>query len=171
MLVIGKVRELFGDARQTLLTRDVIKHLRDDENLPFADVNPYSLAALLRPHGIRSKSVRAGADEGKGYQREQFADVFARYLPHDPPKSADTPDTPDTSPSQSQNPVADGTPGPDTPDTPPTHENPDKQGDVSSVAGVSDDLGGVRESTNGGDPDLADLSLDELREHFTGEAS
>jgi len=38
------------------------------------------LASTLKPYGIHSKSVRIGEDNAKGYEIEQFADAFSRYI-------------------------------------------------------------------------------------------
>lgn len=39
------------------------------------------LAKLLKPYGIRSKTVRVGTGTAKGYQHDQFLDAWARYVP------------------------------------------------------------------------------------------
>jgi Protein of unknown function (DUF3631)/Domain of unknown function (DUF3854) len=38
------------------------------------------LAAILRTFGVRSKTIRIGSLQRKGYERDDFADAFARYL-------------------------------------------------------------------------------------------
>jgi len=38
------------------------------------------LADLLRPFGIRPKSLRHGDDVDKGYKRSDFKDAWSRYL-------------------------------------------------------------------------------------------
>jgi putative DNA primase/helicase len=35
----------------------------------------------LKAYGIQSKTIRIGDDTAKGYEKEQFADVFSRYIP------------------------------------------------------------------------------------------
>lgn len=47
---------------------------------PIAD---RTLAKRLRQYGIKSKDVRVGDKALKGYAREDFHDVWLRYLPHD----------------------------------------------------------------------------------------
>ena len=42
------------------------------------------LAALLKEHKIKPKTVRRGDVTEKGYRLEWFEDVFARYLPSHP---------------------------------------------------------------------------------------
>ena len=41
---------------------------------------PNTLAAVLRPFGIRPKSVRIGNQTPKGYERSQFTDAWERFL-------------------------------------------------------------------------------------------
>ena len=53
-------------------------------------ITPRQLAALLKPFGIESKNVRIKREHGaeavtKGYERAQFADAWARYLPAEEP--------------------------------------------------------------------------------------
>jgi hypothetical protein len=38
------------------------------------------LAAMLRTFGVRSKTIRIGSLQRKGYERDDFTDTFARYL-------------------------------------------------------------------------------------------
>ena len=45
-------------------------------------ISPRQVAALLRPFGIRSQQVHP--ENVKGYQRQDCADAFRRYLPADP---------------------------------------------------------------------------------------
>ena len=44
-------------------------------------VTQRDLARMLRPYGVRSKTVRRDGSTGKGYQREQFEDAWRRYVP------------------------------------------------------------------------------------------
>ncbi len=39
------------------------------------------LARLLRPHGVRSKTMWIGDEAAKGYLREDFREAFTRYIP------------------------------------------------------------------------------------------
>ena len=40
------------------------------------------IARLLKPFGIKPKSIRVGTRTPKGYLKEWFEDVFTRYLPN-----------------------------------------------------------------------------------------
>lgn len=48
---------------------------------PTEALTPVSLAAALRPFGIRPKMVRRGSETFRGYRRDAFDDAWARYLP------------------------------------------------------------------------------------------
>lgn len=45
------------------------------------EVTAQQIAALLRPYGITPKTVRVGGRTPKGYERQQFIDAWARYVP------------------------------------------------------------------------------------------
>ena len=48
--------------------------------------------------GIRSKDIRDGGWNGKGFAREQFEDAWSRYLPPISPPSSDIGDNPPVEP-------------------------------------------------------------------------
>ena len=87
--------ELLADIRQAfeskqvdkIRTTDLIDALTADDEQGWATYNwgkpitPRQLAKLLAGYGIRPKTVRFGPHTPKGYERSQFADAFARYLP------------------------------------------------------------------------------------------
>jgi hypothetical protein len=93
---------LLADARRIFDERDVdrlatvelIDFLAVDKESDWADwrgtgnpVKPRSLARLLRPYGIRSRTIRLpGGETPKGFLREQFGDAWSRYLA--PPPNA-----------------------------------------------------------------------------------
>jgi hypothetical protein len=151
-LLLVKLRDLFGPV-SVMSSRDIVKALRSDDDLPFPGIDARELASMLRPFGVRPGTVRPAGASGtaRGYHRKQLADAFTRYLP----EYADTSDTSDTSQSQSQNPVSDEVGASDTSDTSaggPTHETSDEHGDVSDVSDVSAGSEGVRERENGDGP-------------------
>ena len=41
----------------------------------------YGSSQQLRPYGIRPRSMRTGQRTGKGYAKEDFKEVFRRYIP------------------------------------------------------------------------------------------
>jgi putative DNA primase/helicase len=87
--------ELLADIRQAfeskqvekIRTTELIDALAADDEQGWATYNrgkpitPRQLARLLEGYGIRPKTVRFGPHTPKGYDRSQFADAFARYLP------------------------------------------------------------------------------------------
>jgi len=66
-----------------------------------------ALAKNLRGYGVRPEQVRIGTTSKKGYKREQFEDVWNRYLPA---HTAETPKTPETSASHTETSVSDVSP-------------------------------------------------------------
>jgi hypothetical protein len=69
-------------ATTVVTTEDLLAGLHRLEESPWGewDLTPRKLAARLTPFGIRSKNVRVGEKQAKGYEREQFADAWSRYL-------------------------------------------------------------------------------------------
>ena len=55
------------------------------KNRPDPGLTVRDLARLLRPYGIRPKTVRLGGPTAKGYKREQFEDAWRRYVPPSDP--------------------------------------------------------------------------------------
>ena len=89
VLLLGDIRELFhrdplGD---TLFTHEILYTLQQYENRPWLEwkngkpITNRQLAALLKPYGIKPRTVRRGAITDKGYKLDWFEDAFARYLP------------------------------------------------------------------------------------------
>jgi putative DNA primase/helicase len=85
--LLEDIRNAFGEDG-TIFTKTLLHKLGADEEGPWAakrdgkGLNPYGLASLLRPFGIKSRTVRIGAATAKGFHLEQFDDAFARYLSH-----------------------------------------------------------------------------------------
>ena len=70
-----------------ILTRELLCALCQDDEAPWATYNrghpltPKQLANRLSAFGIKSKTVRDGFANAKGYATADFNEVFARYLP------------------------------------------------------------------------------------------
>jgi Protein of unknown function (DUF3631) len=67
--------------------------LIDLEEAPWGDLkgkplDERGLANRLRAYGVKSKTIRLGTATAKGYRREDLHDVWLRYLPPSPAKSA-----------------------------------------------------------------------------------
>jgi hypothetical protein len=71
---------------EKLLTKHLVSLLNDLEESPWSGwrgdkgMASRTLVNMLKPFGIHSRPIRAGDDRGRGFEREQFADAFARYL-------------------------------------------------------------------------------------------
>lgn len=67
-------------------TADLIAVLIDDDEAAWATYNrgrpltPRQLGKMLSAYGIKSKNIRTGYEQAKGFEREQFDDAFGRYL-------------------------------------------------------------------------------------------
>jgi putative DNA primase/helicase len=99
ILLLGDIRELFDplptaenpDSRpvESIFSRELAEALGRREDRPWAAygrsgklITPHQIARLLKDFGISSNNtVRRRNQTEKGYKRELFSDVFARYLP------------------------------------------------------------------------------------------
>lgn len=86
--------ELLADIREIFETKslpkvssaNLIRELCADDEKPWATYNrgkqisPRQVANRFREYGISSKNIRVGYEVVKGYEHEQFKEVFARYL-------------------------------------------------------------------------------------------
>jgi hypothetical protein len=84
-----------------LWTTTIIERLAKLDEAPWGDyygqrVTDRAIAKLLRPYGVRSRTVRLGAETRKGYHREDLADAWQRYST--PAGTSVTSDTPQVSP-------------------------------------------------------------------------
>ncbi len=94
LLALRHVREIFEEARQDRLPTTVILEalVRRDDG-PWAEwwgqaveaSKPLAaarrLGRLLEPFGVKPKQLRLGEQNLRGYEREDFADAWARHLP------------------------------------------------------------------------------------------
>jgi putative DNA primase/helicase len=120
-LLLADIRDVFEDLHVDRMTSaDLCGELAKIESGPWNNyqdgmaISQTSLAKLLADFGIGPRSIRIGDKTPKGYNRQQFADAFARYLPP-LPLSAATPQQPSDSASSQAHlaatrpkPVADG---------------------------------------------------------------
>jgi Protein of unknown function (DUF3631)/Toprim-like len=85
---------LLGDSRAVFLQRDADRIFTEDlldelaqiDDAPWGDwygkrISPRKLAQLLKPYGIKPKTIRIGETTKSGYDRGWFADAWGRYLP------------------------------------------------------------------------------------------
>jgi putative DNA primase/helicase len=94
--LLTDIRNIF-DAKSLLKIsfKDLLAKLTEDDELPWSTYNrgkpiaARQITKRLAAFGVKSKTVRMGNDVAKGYELDQFTEVFSRYLP-------DTPVNPDT---------------------------------------------------------------------------
>lgn len=85
-MLLAAVREVFADADR-LTTVDLLAAVNGDEELPFGGwrdgkgLDARRLARLLKPYGIRPRTIRVGDRTEKGYMRESFSEPWERWLP------------------------------------------------------------------------------------------
>jgi hypothetical protein len=153
---IARALDSLPEDERAISTADLLDHLAADEEAPWGfgpedKDRPRRLARMLKPFGLRSKTVRlADGTTPKGYVIEELEDVIRRYLP---PRSA----TPATTAWLSENSavsirhkeglVADLEQA----------ANPHGYADVADVADREGEKGEI---------DLGTASLDELERYF-----
>ena len=86
--LLADVAKVF-EGKDALTTDALLGALNEMDDAPWGDwspgridpaLNSRDLSKLLKPYGIRPKTIRVGAKTPRGYEREAFADSFARYL-------------------------------------------------------------------------------------------
>lgn len=90
--VLEDIRQVFAEHdTETLFSSGLSEALNEIETSPWAEwsrgrgLTPTTLANLLHPHGVKPRSVRIGDETRKGYKREQFEDLWLRYIGPDAP--------------------------------------------------------------------------------------
>ena len=79
---------------ERIFSDDLVEALKDKKESPWCDWNrgkgltQNGLARLLNPFKIKSKTLRIGDKQRKGYSFECFEDAFKRYIPLAPPISS-----------------------------------------------------------------------------------
>jgi putative DNA primase/helicase len=101
--LLADIQEVFEHKRMNKIsTADLIAALCDDDEKVWATYNrgkpvsPRQIAKRLGEFGIKSKNVRIGYDQAKGFEIEQFQEAFARYLstlPENPSQPSQTHET------------------------------------------------------------------------------
>ena len=88
VMLLTDLAALF-DERNTvrLSSRDICDALADLEDRPWPEfsrgkpITPNQLSKLLKPFGVRPKTIRLETGTKKGYEVADFAKAFARYIP------------------------------------------------------------------------------------------
>lgn len=93
--LLADLREVWGEEDDDTLKSEylcsALKNMEErpwggwGKNRPNPGLTMRDLARLLRPYGIRPKTVRLGGPTAKGYKREQFEDAWRRYVPPSDP--------------------------------------------------------------------------------------
>lgn len=81
--LLADIKTVWPDGEAQLFTRDLLEGLRTlDSSLGVQEIplTARKLARMLRSFGIKSWTVRRGAETNKGYQREALDSAFLRYL-------------------------------------------------------------------------------------------
>lgn len=93
--LLRDIRQVFEGKRvDRLPTAELIEALAEDEETPWGDwggrgrISPHALARLLKRFGITPSRWREGAQVVRGYDKDAFAGVWARYLPVEPAQVA-----------------------------------------------------------------------------------
>lgn len=100
-MLLRDIRTVFQSKGMTRLFSSVLlEGLCEDDEAPWATFNrgqplkAAQLAKRLRGFGLKSQSVRAMGQYGKGYKLEDFEEAFARYLPEPLEGAGATPSEP-----------------------------------------------------------------------------
>ena len=93
-LLLGDLKVIFAEDRERLTSDEIIQSLIEMESRPWAEyksgkaLSKVGLARLLKPFGVEPTKWRERDQTQRGYLRNDFEDVFARYLmiesPHSP---------------------------------------------------------------------------------------
>ena len=97
--LLSDIQHVFESKKlDRISTADLIAALIEDDEAAWATYNrgrplaPRQLARMLAGYGIRSKNIRMGYEQAKGFDREQFGDAFTRYV--SPPPENNRPAVP-----------------------------------------------------------------------------
>jgi hypothetical protein len=97
---VGRGTQLLAAIRgalegEVVTTAELLEAVNNNDELPFGawgdgkGLDARTLARMLKPYGIRPRTVRIGEETAKGYHAADLADIFARYLS---PSQASHPD-------------------------------------------------------------------------------
>jgi len=92
--LLADLRAVFGD-RDAMSTDGIIHNLTHLDESPWGDlrgkaIDGRRLGNMLRPYGVKSKSVRIEGKVWRGYSRDDLHDPWTRYLPAIKPDGEDT---------------------------------------------------------------------------------
>jgi hypothetical protein len=85
-MLLAAVQEAFGESDR-ITTTDLLGTINADDELPFGGwrdgkgLDGRRLARLLKPYGIRPRTIRIGDHTEKGYLKESLVEAWERWLP------------------------------------------------------------------------------------------
>lgn len=89
--LLSDIKEIFDEKNVSkLFTSDLIAALCEDSEKPWDTYNrgkpisPRQLSNRLKEYGIKSKDIRIGYENKKGFEKSQFADAWKRYTKNFP---------------------------------------------------------------------------------------
>jgi hypothetical protein len=99
-LLLKDLADIWRDDEEHLFTETILERLHKIEESPWGDwygkpLTARNLAKLLKAYKVRSKNIRIGDEQAKGYRREDLADPWHRYVPSVPPSQDDDGDRPE----------------------------------------------------------------------------
>jgi putative DNA primase/helicase len=77
---------LVNHGGKSISSAELVSKLVEDKDKPWCEVNngrsmsAHKLAEMLKPYGIKPKSIRIGINTPRGYDIADFKDTFERYL-------------------------------------------------------------------------------------------
>jgi len=82
--LLKDLKDLFLE-KEKLSTVEILSQLNNKEESPWGDfykngLSPGKLASMLKPYGIRPKTMRINTSVFKGYEIDQFMDPWNRYI-------------------------------------------------------------------------------------------
>jgi hypothetical protein len=82
--LLADIRSVWPQVEDRIFTSELLRKLKDIEDGPWCSaetkLDARKLSRFVRPYGITPQTVRIGDSISKGYLREPFETVFARYL-------------------------------------------------------------------------------------------
>ena len=84
--ILADIRQVFG-TRERMHSTDLVAELVALEERPWSEwrqgkpLTTTGLSRLLKPFRIKARQLRIGPTNRNGYERKEFIDAFARYLP------------------------------------------------------------------------------------------
>ena len=88
ILLLADIRDAFQNlGHDRIFSANLVNHLNSLDERPWTDLKggkgltTNTLAMLLSPYEVTSKTMRIGTERKKGYEHHAFEDSFNRYLP------------------------------------------------------------------------------------------